>query len=319
MDDYARDISKLENEIFTLSLDDSRGAAALRAEKEEELAELLREQQKAQREETISRTEDALDEQNNLYGEMLDKMAETIQNWLNNKSAVLEVVVDTIEQRQTNDLLNRLVAYNGEHGDAMMTTVVTAVGDLNNLLSMEEFKGKNIESIIKTLEKGINVDQETIKHLGELISSSKTDYEETQKETKSQEIGVHHSGLAVGFTGDGADLKQHEVYRLLTDDELVFNRADQLRIAGQLQTLDTIKSAFDDLTKGVTPQAITSNQPVELVISPTINIQGNASTETVKQIEQAVTRASNDALTKLNDALRMKGVHARAASNARKN
>jgi len=78
MDDYARDISKLENEIFTLSLDDSRGAAALRAEKEEELAELLREQQKAQREETISRTEDALDEQNNLYGEMLDKMAETL-------------------------------------------------------------------------------------------------------------------------------------------------------------------------------------------------------------------------------------------------
>ena len=49
-----------------------------------------------------------------------------------------------------------------------------------------------------------------------------TDYQETQDKTQNKQIiRTHHDGLALGFTGDGADLKQHEVYRRLTDDELV--------------------------------------------------------------------------------------------------
>lgn len=311
MDNYATDIAKLQSEIATLALDDSRSAQALKAEKEAELAELLKEQGKAQREETISRTEDALDRQDELFSQIIDKAIEKLEAFLSNKSAVLNVVMDTIEQRKTNNLLERLIAYNGEHGDGMKATVNAAMRDLNLLVG--EY-GKDIEKIVETLQKGINV-----KVTGGIISVDDTDYSQTQADIDAKPITAHHTGLATGFVGDGADLKQHEVYRLLTDDELVFNRDDQMRIASQLQMLDTIKSSFDSLSRGVTSQPAQNNQSIELVVNAPITIEGNASSETVDEIKKALSVTAENSLDRLTDALRINGVHSRVMSNLRKN
>lgn len=310
MADYAKDISKLQSEIELLSRDDSRSAKAQRAEKEAELADLLKEQQKAQREETLDRTEDSLDDQAELFEKLIDKQIEIVENWQNNQAAVLETVMKEIENRETNNLLERMIAYNGEHGDAMLSTVEKAVNDLNSLTAKY---GDDMESIVEILQKGIDV-----KVTGGLISTDQTDYDKTQAETKNKPI-THHSGLATGFTGDGADHKQHEVYRLLTDDELVFNREDQMRIADQLQVLDTIQSSFAKLKSGVVAQPTQNNQNVELVINAPITIEGNASAETVDQIKKAVASTANASLDKLTEALRINGVHSRVASNVRKN
>ena len=311
MDNYAADIAKLQSEIATLALDGSRSAQALKAEKEAELAELLKEQGKAQREETISRTEDALDRQDELFSQIIDKVIEKLQAFLSNKSAVLNVVMDTIEQRKTNNLLERLIAYNGEHGDGMKATVNAAMRDLNLLVG--EY-GEDIEKIVEALQKGINV-----KVTGGIISVDDTDYSQTQADIDAKPITAHHTGLATGFVGDGADLKQHEVYRLLTDDELVFNRDDQMRIASQLQMLDTIKSSFDSLSRGVTSQPAQNNQSIELVVNAPITIEGNASSETVDEIKKALSVTAENSLDRLTDALRINGVHARVMSNLRKN
>lgn len=288
-----------------LALDDSREALAKRLELEEELAKLQEERNREVRDETIDRTTDRLDEQSELYGKMIDKQIEIVENWLNNKSAVLDTVSVEIANRETNDLLNRLVAYNGEHGDAMLSTVNKAWADINSLA--EEY-GTDINKIVEALQKGIDVNI-----TGGIISPDQTDYAETQEETKT-----HHSGIAAGFTGNGADTKQHEVYRLLTDDELVFNREDQMRIASQLQVLDTIKSSYKSLAKGVNAQVITAHPAVDLTINAPITIEGNASAEVVEQIEKALENTANNALGKLENALRINGVRTRASSNMRK-
>ena len=305
LNDYAKDEAKLKSQIETLALDDSREALAKRIELEEELAQLQEERNREVRDETIDRTTDRLDEQAELYGKMIDKQIEIVENWLNNKAAVLEVVADTVAQRETNNLLERLIAYNGEHGDAMLSTVNKAWADINSLA--EEY-GNDINKIVEALQKGIDVNI-----TGGIISKDQTDYADTQEETKK-----HHSGIAAGFTGNGADTKQHEVYRLLTDDELVFNREDQMRIASQLQVLDTIKSSYASLAKGVNNQVITPRPSVDLTINAPITIEGNASSEVVGQIEKALENTTNTALNKLENALRINGVRTRASSNMRK-
>ena len=310
MKDYAKDASKLQAQIDLLARDDSRAAAAKRAELEEQLAELLEEQQQAQRDETLDRTEDTLDEQLELFEDLVDKQIESVENWLDNQAAVLEKVMEVIENRETNDLLNRLISYVGESGDAMLSTVNEAWKDISDLA---EKYGNDVEKMVEILQKGIDVNV-----TGGIISVDQTDYAETQQKTQDK-YKTHHSGLAAGFTGDGADLKQHEVYRKLTDDELVLNREDQIRIANQLGVLETIKSSFSSLSKSVETPQTQNNQSVELVINAPITIEGNADTQTANEIKRAIKEASDSSLERLTDALRINGVRTRTASNLRKN
>lgn len=308
LNDYAKDEAKLIAEINMLELDDSREAQAKKAELQQELAELQEERARELRDETIDRTTDKLDEQVDLYEEFINKYIEVVENWLNNKAAVLDTVAITIEQRETNNLLDRLIKYNGEHGDGMMSTVDEAVKTLDELVALY---GDNIGNIVEVLQKGIDVN---IK--GGIISPDQTDYRDTQNETLFGQ--THHSGLAAGFTGNGADLKQHEVYRLLTDDELVFNRKDQMRLANQLQILDTIKSTYSGMANSTNIQNIASPASVELTINAPINIEGNASADTVKQIQKALENTSNIAIDKINNALRINGIRTSASTNMRK-
>ena len=310
LEDGNRQMADIQNQIAILSRDDSRAAKAKIAELQKELADLQRDQNKTIRDETLSKTEDALDKQAEIFEKIIDKQIEVVENWLNNKSAVIEVVADTIAQKETNNLLERLISYNGEHGDALLSTVDKAWKDISTLT--KEY-GTDINKIVEALQKGIDVNI-----TGGLISSDQTDYAKTQAETKN--TPTHHAGIAAGFTGNGADLKQHEVYRLLTDDELVFNREDQMRIASQLQVLDTIKSSYSNLAKNIDSQSVAAMpRAVELTVNAPVTIEGNASPDTIKQLEEFGNSIADATLTKLNDALRVNGVHSRAASNMRKN
>lgn len=310
LEDGNRQMADIQNQIAILSRDDSRAAKAKIAELQKELANLQRDQNKTIRDETLSKTEDALDKQAEIFEKIIDKQIEVVENWLNNKSAVLETVSIEIANKETNNLLERLVAYNGEFGDALLSTVDKAWKDISTLT--KEY-GTDINKIVEALQKGIDVNI-----TGGLISSDQTDYAKTQAETKN--TPTHHAGIAAGFTGNGADLKQHEVYRLLTDDELVFNREDQMRIASQLQVLDTIKSSYSNLAKNIDSQSVAAMpRAVELTVNAPVTIEGNASPDTIKQLEEFGNSIADATLTKLNDALRVNGVHSRAASNMRKN
>lgn len=292
MNDLASQIAKKQAEIAVLSRDDSRAGRSKLAQAQEELADLLKQQQQTQRDETLDRTEDMLDDQDEKFEEALRKQIEKLQDFLDNKSAVLEEVMKQIENRDTNKLYDRLMDYNSKYGDGMIKTVTDFWEDLTGLTKKY---GNDIEKIVEILQKGTD-DGKT----GGIIPK-------------------HHSGLATGFTGDGADLKQHEVYRLLTDDELVLNRSDQMRLANQLGVLESITSTYGGMLNKVSPQnMVSAPSTIELSVNTPITIEGSATPEAIKQLNKVGEQIADNAIERLNDALRMNGVRTGAKLNVRK-
>lgn len=292
MNDLASQIAKKQAEIAVLSRDDSRAGRSKLAQAQEELADLLKQQQQTQRDETLDRTEDMLDDQNDKFEESIQKQIDKLQDFLNNKSAVLEEVMKQIAERDTNKLLERLLEYNSKYGDGLNKTVTDFWEDLTGLTKKY---GNDIEKIVEILQKGTD-DGKT----GGIIPK-------------------HHSGLATGFTGDGADLKQHEVYRLLTDDELVLNRSDQMRLANQLGVLESITSTYGGMLNKVSPQnMVSAPSTIELSVNTPITIEGSATPEAIRQLNKVGEQIADNAIERLNDALRMNGVRTGAKLNVRK-
>ena len=292
MNDLASQIAKKQAEIAVLSRDDSRAGKSKLAAAQEELADLLKQQQQTQRDETLDRTEDMLDDQDEKFEEALQKQIEKLQDFLDNKSAVLEEVIKQIENRDTNKLYDRLMEYNSKYGDGMIKTVTDFWEDLTGLTKKY---GNDIEKIVELLQKG------------------------TDDGKTGGIIPAHHSGLATGFTGDGADLKQHEVYRLLTDDELVLNRSDQMRLANQLGVLESITSTYGGMLNKVSPQnMVSAPSTIELSVNTPITIEGSATPEAIKQLNKVGEQIADNAIERLNDALRMNGVRTGAKLNVRK-
>ena len=292
MNDLASQIAKKQAEIAVLSRDDSRAGKSKLAEAQEELADLLKQQQQTQRDETLDRTEDMLDDQNDKFEESIQKQIDKLQDFLDNKSAVLEEVMKQIAERDTNKLLERLLEYNSKSGDGLNKTVTDFWDDLTGLTKKY---GNDIEKIVELLQKG------------------------TDDGKTGGIIPAHHSGLATGFTGDGADLKQHEVYRLLTDDELVLNRNDQMRLANQLGVLESITSTYGGMLNKVSPQnMVSAPSTIELSVNTPITIEGSATPEAIRQLNKVGEQIADNAIERLNDALRMNGVRTGAKLNVRK-
>ena len=305
----ANEITKLQSEIALLKHDDSRAGQAKLAEKQAELAEKQRERDKMVRDETVSKTEENLNKQSELFTELIQKEIDKTNVFLNNQAAVLEMVGKIIETVPEDELREWLIAYNGEHGDGMISTVDKAMGDLSGL---REKYGSDIGSIVEKLQKGIDVNV-----TGGIIKVEDTDYDETVAEIDSK---THHAGLAAGFTGDGADLKQNEVWRKLTDDELVLNRADQLRLGQDMTILQSIKDAYSGMGASLAQSAGISSFPttIEVSVSTPITIQGNATPEAVDRLEAMGDHIANTTLDKLANALQIKGISTSASSNMRK-
>jgi len=297
MTDYAEQIAKLQNEISILNRDTSRSGIAQRKEKEEELAKLLKDQNKTVRDNTLDKTEDMLDDQADKFSEALQKEIDSINDWLDNTSEVLNAVKDAIENRETNNILERMEKYNAIQGDGLFATVKDATDTLNKLLQKY---GDN---------------EEALSRITAILSKESND----SKYNTGIQPKTHHSGLKTGFTGDGASLKQNEVYRLLTDDELVLNRADQFRLANQLLIGDSIKNAYSDLLKTSSPTKTgVSPASINLTINAPVTISGNATPEAMKELDKFGEKIGDDVFDRLTDALRLNGISTGAKLNVRK-
>lgn len=306
LNDNSLQISKLQAEIAALSRDDSRAAKAKLAEKQEELNDLLKERNQTVRDETLNKTEDALDEQADLFEELVQKEIDKIQEFLDNQAAVNQAIMDQIANRDDNDLYERVLAYNLKYGDGFQDTVDNFWDELQGLLKVY---GDDIEEIVKILRRGTEDKKDSTGGDNPSNTGGKIPTPPT-----------HHSGLKAGFTGDGASLKQNEVWRKLTDDELVLNKADQLKLGQDMKILESIKKSYSGLAKSTALSPIDPVVPsIEINIDSPITIEGNASSDVVKQLENYSEKLANTTLTKLNDALLRNGVRTKASSNARKN
>lgn len=130
-----------------------------------------------------------------------------------------------------------------------------------------------------------------------------------------------HTGLAKGFVGGKnsvVPVDQNEVYRLLTKDELVLNKNDQLRLGAQLEMLGKFMETFDT-SKTATKDAgkvLNNTANIELSINSPVTITGNADSATVAQLEAYSQKTAKLALGELEGALNRSGFKVSAASNA---
>ena len=143
----------------------------------------------------------------------------------------------------------------------------------------------------------------------------------SQKYYKIKDKNTHkyyyHTGLQKGFVGDGASLKQNEVYRILTDDELVMNKGDQLRIGSQLEVLSKFMEAFDTSKVNHNISNIAYGRgEIKLQVNAPITIQGNVDNAVISELNKAGDKIADKALINLEEVLARSGYKVNASINA---
>lgn len=306
MADLATKIAKKQAEVDMLSRDTSRAGKAKYNKALEELNELIKEQDKTIRDETISQTQENLDKQGEKYSELVKKQTEKIQEWLDNQKAVLDKVFEEIDNKETNNLLDRLLQYNKKHGDGLEDTVKDYWKDLGGLLKKY---GGSIESIDKMLRNKTK-DSSTG---GKIPTPPKKNSNKGNKgkntNKNKRNVVVKHSGLQTGFVGDTPTPKQNERFALLTNDELVLNTTDQKRLANQVKISESLIKAYRSnslLARGI--KGVNQPSNVELVNNTNINIEGNVDKDVMKKLESYGDMISDKTLNRIGEALNIKGV-----------
>lgn len=284
MADLATKIAKKQAEVDVLSRDTSRAGKAKYNKALEELNELIKEQDKTIRDETISQTQDNLDKQSEKYSELVEKQIEKIQEWLDDQKAVLDKVFEQIDNKETNNLLDRLLQYNMKHGDGLKDTVDDYWKQLSDLLNKYN---KDIASIAKLLR------------------------DATKEKDTGGKVPVvkKHTGLKTGFVGDKSSVKQNERFALLTNDELVLSTADQKRLSEQIKISDSLIKAYRSAPSlGDNLKSVNNSSNIKLVNNTNINIDGNVDKDIMKKLESYGDMISDKTLSRIGDALNIKGV-----------
>ena len=125
---------------------------------------------------------------------------------------------------------------------------------------------------------------------------------------KKSEYQIFHDGIYAGYTGEGyvPSTKQNELLALLKKGELVFNQDNQGRLLTQLQAVNAFKEAFS----GINPNSINQNNyggsPID-VGGIIIQINGDATQDTINALRKEAENISNMTMTKLQSAMVSKG------------
>lgn len=127
----------------------------------------------------------------------------------------------------------------------------------------------------------------------------------------------YHTGLEKGFVGDGASLKQNEVYRVLTNDELVMNKNDQLRIGSQLEVLGKFIDALNSAkTVTNTPAIMRPAGEIRLEVNAPITIEGSVDSAVISELNKVGDKIADKALVNLEEVLIRSGYKVNASINA---
>lgn len=127
----------------------------------------------------------------------------------------------------------------------------------------------------------------------------------------------YHTGLEKGFVGDGASLKQNEVYRVLTNDELVMNKNDQLRIGSQLEVLGKFMDALNSAkTVTNTPAIMRPAGEIRLEVNAPVTIEGSVDSAVISELNKVGDKIADKALVNLEEVLIRSGYKVNASINA---
>ena len=363
--DKVSDISDLKEQQALLELDNSREGQAKLKDINKQLADKQKELYKYQHEYAVNQTNTNLDKQTNQFQQYYEEQQKSINDFLNSASEVLKTATDLIDSRETNDLWNKLYAYNREHGDAIDATVAAIkdnaakvydeIPDIAKKLGMTCTDTKSILETLTAYTNKIDSSSQSgnssnykskeslMTEVKAAAATATTEADWVKIRNLTYQINafdgyenfhynpkdghfyndnantqfVFHSGLEKGFVGDNYTPAQNEVYTLLTDDELVFNKSDQLKIGKQLSFIKGIRKEMDTGSIKNVAGSGNSGGDISINVSAPVSVEGATSDEILSQLENVGDQIAGKTMDKLNSALKKSGFGGSATYNMR--
>lgn len=355
VDSKVKDISKLQAQADALGLDDSREAQAKRAELLEQIAEKQKELNQYQHEDSVEKAEEALDKQEELFNEEKDKEILSIENYLKNSGLLVQEAMNRIDTE--GDLLyEKLLEYNAVYGSGISTELTTAWESAkialeeygatlsaiqqiqNNLNGVEKEQEDNnsssltpesrqnlINQMIGNAKAWQNADakerkvlEEKNKNLGALLGAEYDAQTGKWYTDKTKKVPLFHNGLASGFTGNEFTPRQNEIYALLSKDELVLNKFDQLQLGEKLRTASLAEKLSNTSYLPFNSVVNNTSGDVSITVTSPITIQGNADKATTTELHKFGEKLSKTMLSDLNAAFSKKGITVNPTVNTTK-
>lgn len=123
LSDYTKRIAEIQFKINQLSLDDSREAQAERAELIEQLRELQGEAADYMGDQWREKTEEALDDQYDVYEENIDKQKKALEESIASEEKLYQLAIARISQN-FDTLYQDLINYNTAYGNQLNDTII---------------------------------------------------------------------------------------------------------------------------------------------------------------------------------------------------
>ena len=157
--DKLKEISKLQNQINQLSLDDSREAQAEKKSLEEELANLQNDLSDYQADYAYDATVESLDKMAEAYEEEKNEEIEILRDSISSYQKLYDLAIQRIED-EGSSLKNTLIAWNEEYGSSLTSEITTAWNNAKKALKEYEYEYekavKATNTAIESSEKGDN-------------------------------------------------------------------------------------------------------------------------------------------------------------------
>lgn len=273
--DKNKELSNIQNELLALQFDDSQEAQARKLELLEEEAKKKKEIDKFQRDESIDKQKDALDEEYDNYKSGIEARIKVIQSYLNQSGRIAQDAIDLLTNH-AEETYNRLIEWNRIYGTGIDKDIRDKWGNAIDYANgrVSEFESKtttsfsNVSGAATTMFEQINSEADkTTEHIAILTDklteaqrqwnsivnygnlNGIEDYVPSHEPTTPGLYGPFHDGAESGFVGGVPDLQSHEVFAKLMTGELVVNQDQMTSFINK--TLPNIISSSGDMNSSM--------------------------------------------------------------------
>jgi len=283
IEDKNKSISKIQNELLELQVDNSEEAVAKRLELEEELEKQNEELSEMQNEHSIEMQKEALDEELRNFSQAIDDKISEIDNYLNHEGEITQQAIAMIGNMSYN-LYQQLIDYNYKYGDGKKETIDL---EWKQVRALQAVKNAAYEAAAAIS----SVDMWSYENAPwDWTGKPETDpysYENAPWDWTGEPIGYHHDGIKSGKVGRTPNLRQDEVLEILTRDETVLKPSD----------INNLVSKIPSLAGGRIGSGVSFDNLINLTI------HGNVTDKNIADIKTIV----NEAVAKLNKSLTDRG------------
>lgn len=308
-----KDISKIQDRLLELELDDSREAQAEKLQLQEDLAEKTSDLEEYQHDRSIELTEQALDKEYELFEDKTEKDIQNIKDFLDKSGALTAEAMRQINEN--GDVLkNQLIEWNADYGTSIEQNIVTAWSKAQEALQAykSELGSIDVESALNKIDEEEVIAQMKANSLAWMTA----DAEERQRlHNENKKLG---KSIGAIYKDDGHWYKGGvKLYGKGT-----YVDKPELAVVGDKPEFIIPKKNIMDFVNKVNMSMPQMNIPQFTMpkFTPTNNSMGNIQIDSLLTVNGSVTKDSlpelntlvNSAVDKLVDRLGMRGINRNA-------